>query len=139
MSFFICTASVYYLDICYFFFLMLRRPPRSTRTDTLFPYTTLFRSFERGAVEPEADRVPGDHLHSPKLVDCYGAGHGFSGLAPVRGIERVGGHAKACLLSSRRTMGCGIDTRRVSHFSGQPRCRNAPIAAAVPASTMEQP
>src|SRR3546814_12682584 len=38
-----------------FFFLMIRRPPRSTRTDTLFPYTTLFRSvgdlveqFERG-------------------------------------------------------------------------------------------
>src|SRR3546814_2121033 len=28
------------------FFLMLRRPPRSTRTDTLFPYTTLFRSPE---------------------------------------------------------------------------------------------
>src|SRR3546814_1526705 len=27
-----------------FFFLMLRRPPRSTRTDTLFPYTTRFRS-----------------------------------------------------------------------------------------------
>src|SRR3546814_2729979 len=27
-----------------FFFLMKRRPPRSTRTDTLFPYTTLFRS-----------------------------------------------------------------------------------------------
>src|SRR3546814_11638303 len=31
---------VFYL----FFFLMIRRPPRSTRTDTLFPYTTLFRS-----------------------------------------------------------------------------------------------
>src|SRR3546814_3387420 len=28
----------------YVFFLMIRRPPRSTRTDTLFPYTTLFRS-----------------------------------------------------------------------------------------------
>src|SRR3546814_1678979 len=28
----------------YIFFLMIRRPPRSTRTDTLFPYTTLFRS-----------------------------------------------------------------------------------------------
>src|SRR3546814_7600491 len=27
-----------------FFFVMIRRPPRSTRTDTLFPYTTLFRS-----------------------------------------------------------------------------------------------
>src|SRR3546814_1800292 len=34
----ICTSLV-------FFFLMIRRPPRSTRTDTLFPYTTLFRSF----------------------------------------------------------------------------------------------
>ena len=29
-----------------FFFLMIRRPPRSTRTDTLFPYTTLFRSYD---------------------------------------------------------------------------------------------
>src|SRR3546814_15156710 len=34
------------VDICdvLVFFLMIRRPPRSTRTDTLFPYTTLFRS-----------------------------------------------------------------------------------------------
>src|SRR3546814_21019042 len=32
-----------FLSLC-FFFLMIRRPPRSTRTDTLFPYTTLFRS-----------------------------------------------------------------------------------------------
>src|SRR3546814_14534697 len=32
-----------YIFAC-FFFLMIRRPPRSTRTDTLFPYTTLFRS-----------------------------------------------------------------------------------------------
>src|SRR3546814_11242790 len=30
--------------LCFFVFLMIRRPPRSTRTDTLFPYTTLFRS-----------------------------------------------------------------------------------------------
>src|SRR3546814_5987408 len=30
-----------------FFFLMIRRPPRSTRTDTLFPYTTLFRSLHQ--------------------------------------------------------------------------------------------
>src|SRR3546814_20128581 len=31
----------------FFFLLMIRRPPRSTRTDTLFPYTTLFRSVGR--------------------------------------------------------------------------------------------
>src|SRR3546814_7288426 len=35
-----------YFFCCFFFFLMIRRPPRSTRTDTLFPYTTLFRSAE---------------------------------------------------------------------------------------------
>src|SRR3546814_18015365 len=32
----------------FLFFLMIRRPPRSTRTDTLFPYTTLFRSLTSG-------------------------------------------------------------------------------------------
>src|SRR3546814_12860076 len=35
---------------CLVFFLMIRRPPRSTRTDTLFPYTTLFRSEELRSV-----------------------------------------------------------------------------------------
>src|SRR3546814_1653835 len=37
--------------LCCFVFLMLRRPPRSTRTDTLFPYTTLFRSLEKASLE----------------------------------------------------------------------------------------
>src|SRR3546814_11462392 len=53
----ICTAV---------FVFMIRRPPRSTRTDTLFPYTTLFRSKLREAMtthefgsngEPDADRI----------------------------------------------------------------------------------
>src|SRR3546814_12094419 len=35
--------------MCLFFFLMIRRPPRSTRTDTRFPYTTLFRSYMQAA------------------------------------------------------------------------------------------
>src|SRR3546814_11623775 len=41
-----CFGVLLYLILCFFFFccLMIRRPPRSTRTDTLFPYTTLFRS-----------------------------------------------------------------------------------------------
>src|SRR3546814_16317015 len=33
-----------YIVVSFLFFLMIRRPTRSTRTDTLFPYTTLFRS-----------------------------------------------------------------------------------------------
>src|SRR3546814_12397679 len=40
-----------------FFVLMIRRPPRSTRTDTLFPYTTLFRS------RPDQPTM-GDWLHN---------------------------------------------------------------------------
>src|SRR3546814_13101755 len=40
------------LSVGLLFFLMIRRPPRSTRTDTLFPYTTLFRS----AKHPETSR-----------------------------------------------------------------------------------
>src|SRR3546814_7152076 len=35
---------MFYIHYYFCFFLMIRRPPRSTRTDTLFPYTTLFRS-----------------------------------------------------------------------------------------------
>src|SRR3546814_7195406 len=35
---------VFLFFLLFFCFLMIRRPPRSTRTDTLFPYTTLFRS-----------------------------------------------------------------------------------------------
>src|SRR3546814_16348765 len=44
------TYCSYYYHLFYvlFFFLMIRRPPRSTRTDTLFPYTTLFRSRRGG-------------------------------------------------------------------------------------------
>src|SRR3546814_4548981 len=47
--------------ILYFYFLMIRRPPRSTRTDTLCPYTTLIRSVHRAA-----DRL---------LLTCTGRGH----------------------------------------------------------------
>src|SRR3546814_6747249 len=55
-----------------FFFLIIRRPPRSPRTDTLFPYTTLFRSAE-GGVDPapagEVDeQAAGDHPDGPDGV-----------------------------------------------------------------------
>src|SRR3546814_18754388 len=43
VAFVLSTVRVHLIFIL-FFFLMIRRPPRSTRTDTLFPYTTLFRS-----------------------------------------------------------------------------------------------
>src|SRR3546814_10173769 len=49
--------EVFALLVCVFF-LMIRRPPRSTRTDTLFPYTTLFRSVPGPLVETVAVVAP---------------------------------------------------------------------------------
>src|SRR3546814_8219857 len=57
-----------------YFFLMIRRPPRSTRTDTLFPYTTLFRSVRHG------DRGGVRH---------HGAGRHREGLAEPRPGRRI--------------------------------------------------
>src|SRR3546814_4741198 len=45
---------------------MIRRPPRSTRTDTLFPYTTLFRSPPEGHCRRHSlGQASGDRLHHP--------------------------------------------------------------------------
>src|SRR3546814_10236158 len=44
------------------FFLMIRRPPRSTRTDTLFPYPTLFRSAFN-------EQLPGDAGGNGRVID----------------------------------------------------------------------
>src|SRR3546814_9147567 len=65
-----------------FFFLMIRRPPRSTRTDTLFPYTTLFRSRgegDRGGPGGglgEGPRRPGGGFGGP---GGFGGGRGGGG------------------------------------------------------------
>src|SRR3546814_12691646 len=54
------------------FFLMIRRPPRSTRTDTLFPYTTLFRSFiscydiYKPIISPQDFGLPGEPSRSQR-------------------------------------------------------------------------
>src|SRR3546814_6507368 len=48
------------------FFLMIRRPPISTRTDTLFPYTTLFRSKAKRDSQAQSDRLSG--IAAPSLM-----------------------------------------------------------------------
>src|SRR3546814_14679008 len=52
-----CYCMLIRLFYLCFFFLMIRRPPRSTRTDTLFPYTTLFRSSDIWRVDLPAGPV----------------------------------------------------------------------------------
>src|SRR3546814_13218783 len=55
-----------------FFFLMIRRPPRSTRTDTLFPYTTLFRSVSLRHYQGVAVRLCSRHAVERQVAACTG-------------------------------------------------------------------
>src|SRR3546814_18667190 len=77
---------------CFFYFLMIRRPPRSTRTDTLFPYTTLFRSRAQGAAAagPRA-HPPGRERSRRDPVD-----------ARVRRVAGAGGQSGAADRKSTR-------------------------------------
>src|SRR3546814_14567657 len=76
-----------YLTLMSSFLLRLRRPPRSTRTDTLFPYTTLFRSVLAAGVAHAQGHVLAvermrqqRHLHAvPGLEDAVADGkHGVA-------------------------------------------------------------
>src|SRR3546814_19712743 len=83
-----CVELIATFMLIVFFFLMIRRPPRSTRTDTLFPYTTLFRSwgndweFQRGT-EKVSLQVQGKFRanHPAAMVPAALAGLGL-GLIP---------------------------------------------------------
>src|SRR3546814_974584 len=75
-----------------FFFLMIRRPPRSTRTDTLFPYTTLFRSGRHGvpALQPLSASDSARELHpGPDLgaQDAEEGGRGYRDALPGAGED----------------------------------------------------
>src|SRR3546814_5506341 len=91
---------LFVLYIC-FFFLMIRRPPRSTRTDTLFPYTTLFRSGALGqgrrGVRPAGDRAtvrwnPGRQTGalSAGLPDADASRRCFRLPCPLHAVDGIG-------------------------------------------------
>src|SRR3546814_4289009 len=124
---------------------MIRRPPRSTRTDTLVPYTTLFRSRER------ARRLFGDGERGDFLVAGFdverletlrlrqhlrfeAADEGVIGsrslveiLADARDVRTHHRHARIKLLAERR------DFARLTRelFLPPPRCDGAPDRAKV--------
>src|SRR3546814_2015353 len=77
-----------------FFFLMIRRPPISTRTDTLFPYTTLFRARHRrvGRVDSRARLLPGGLALSVRLDWLSGTGGPLHGSVDVPGDKRSEEH-----------------------------------------------
>src|SRR3546814_16858249 len=63
-------------------FLMIRRPPRSTRTDTLFPYTTLFRSPDLQAV-PRKYGARRDQPEPALHAATRGVAHNKGGTGPL--------------------------------------------------------
>src|SRR3546814_5401928 len=89
---------------------MIRRPPRSTRTDTLFPYTTLFRSRRRAAAAVRAHRGQWLRFHADRpppraaLADRTGparSGRDRCRIAAAPGGTRVG-HGRLDAVRARR-------------------------------------
>src|SRR3546814_11404466 len=85
---------------------MIRRPPRSTRTDTLFPYTTLFRS-DLGMWDAQAEALSGEF----RVLRYDRRGHGESTAAPgPYSMADLGGDVLALLdaLRIERSHFCGL-------------------------------
>src|SRR3546814_16100993 len=95
------------------FFLMIRRPPRSTRTDTLFPYTTLFRSLDAGGRVWAGERLCGEPARDVQ-VRCADRPEGgdaihFSGAR----LDRRGSAEGATAGTARGDRDIGTDRKSV--------------------------
>src|SRR3546814_5512185 len=101
--------------IIFFFFLMIRRPPRSTRTDTLFPYTTLFRSEQQilatrtscekqkdddgaGKVDEESERKQGCKADAQSKIEDRSEEH----TSELQSLMRIS-YAVFCLKKKKKT------------------------------------
>src|SRR3546814_19759673 len=117
---------------------MIRRPPRSTRTDTLFPYTTLFRPDNVRAIAPVARRAGVTVISFSNDVSIAGNGVYLLGSNPADSINRVVRYAKAqgltrfgawCraeLMASAPRRNCCAAWRLLAERSY--RCRNSTAA-----------
>src|SRR3546814_1902220 len=87
---------------------MIRRPPISTRTDTLFPYTTLFRSRPRGRRdEPEL----------ALRIELRGRGFGSDGALDQHDRQRIADAARLPAFVERGIAGVGLEDRAVGRRS----------------------
>src|SRR3546814_1395038 len=75
---------------------MIRRPPRSTRTDTLFPYTTLFRS-----LAAEARRHVDDELYLAELQQAVRLGRSEEHTSELQSLMRIS-YAVFCLKKKKK-------------------------------------
>src|SRR3546814_5725353 len=94
---------------------MIRRPPRSTRTDPLFPDTTLFRSGAAGAARPDADILAAVGLRSQRH-------HRFLPVVGVGGVDigevgAAGGRLHAGLVGAGVAIAGTVGVRSEEHTS----------------------
>src|SRR3546814_11110148 len=124
-----------------FFVLMIRRPPRSTRTDTLFPYTTLFRSGANMDVLAEAAGVskPTIYLHFGSKASLFEAA--LRDLVdrlpdPAASVRGQRGTLPAGLATIARDA-CARATR--PHMHAHRRLHAAPVDATWPSTLSSSP
>src|SRR3546814_12413191 len=103
------TRSVYRSLVCgslliFFVFLMIRRPPRSTRTDTLFPYTTLFRSRAARSVQQLLKAGGVSHPLLDRILPLPGVGQFRSEehTSELQSLMRIS-YAVFCLKKKKKT------------------------------------
>src|SRR3546814_4989158 len=89
---------------------MLRRPPRSTRTDTLFPYTTLFRSIQ--LLVDDARRT--DERFTPSVTIDYEFARGVFGYATYSRGFKSGGFSQR--IAFPRTQAPAFDPEIVTNY-----------------------
>src|SRR3546814_19173853 len=96
---------------------MIRRPPRSTRTDTLFPYTTLFRSLFFLRVEDVKDsadqeRVGGFFPMVPPFERTFGIDQNIGDILDIAHLMRAAAYLQQRVVSSGSNVG-RIEQQRV--------------------------
>src|SRR3546814_17322522 len=98
-----------------FFFLMIRRPPRSTRTDTLFPYTTLFRS----GVERAAQSCGGVRARRRRCGEAVEQGATVVVEHFVAQADAVGGEHRAQLVRAQAQVVDGVAPGQLAHAAAR--------------------
>src|SRR3546814_10941717 len=114
---------------------MIRRPPRSTRTDTLFPYTTLFRSMDQSSRIAELDRFKAGTINilvasdvAARGLDVKGVSHVFNFDAhwhPDHYVHRIGRTGRAGAQGPAFTLVTPRDVEAIDNIQniGNESCR----------------
>src|SRR3546814_17367070 len=121
-----CVLFVFFLIL--FFFLRIRRPPRSTRTDTLFPYPTLFRSPAPSSPAPSYFRRTIPHSCGTRARfrgTARSSAPAYRGSASPRNDARTGCHGGWSPYSGGRgNRGSGPCPASAAHYTRRRRVRS---------------